>query len=128
MNLSLLLKKLYALGIVDQEYEWFTDYPKGRSQVVGFQGARSDSESICLCVLKGSILGRLLFVLHVNDFPTVARKCNMLMALSYSILQRSLLHSRKVSMKILTEAICCSDLLLLCSIQQNAEQFHIKSA
>ena len=39
MNHSLLLKKLYALGIVDREYEWFTDYMKGRTQVVGFQGA-----------------------------------------------------------------------------------------
>ena len=46
VNHSFLLKKLYALGIVDQEYEWFADYLKGRTQVVGFQGAFSDTESI----------------------------------------------------------------------------------
>ena len=46
MNHSLLLKKLYALGIVDQEHEWFTEYRKGRTQVVGFQGAFSDAESV----------------------------------------------------------------------------------
>ena len=102
MNLSLLLEKLYALDIVGQIYEWFTDYLKGRSQVVGFQGARSGTESICVGVPQGSIFGRLSFVLHVNDLPTVARKCSMLMTLSYSILERSPLNSRKVSMKILT--------------------------
>ena len=37
VNHSLLLKRLYALGIVDQEFEWFTDYLKGRTQVFGFQ-------------------------------------------------------------------------------------------
>ena len=79
VNHSLLLKTLYALGIVDQEYEWFTDYLKGRTQVVGFQGAFSDAESICVGVPQGSILGALLFLLHVNNLPTVARKCSMLM-------------------------------------------------
>ena len=93
MNLSLFLKKLYALGIVDQEHEWSTDYLKGRTQVVGLQGARSDAESICVGVPQGSILGRLLFVLHENDLPTVGRKCGMLMTLPYSILEGSLLHS-----------------------------------
>ena len=50
VNLSLIFKKLYALGIVNQEYEWFSDYLKGRTQVVGFQGAHSDAESICVGV------------------------------------------------------------------------------
>ena len=34
VNHSLLLKKLYVLGIVDQEYEWCTDYLKGTASKV----------------------------------------------------------------------------------------------
>ena len=61
-------------------------YPKGRTQVVGFQGAFSDAESICVGVPQGSILGPVLFVLHVNDLPTVARKSSMLMYADESVL------------------------------------------
>ena len=88
VNHSLLLKRLYALGIVDQEFEWFTDYLKGRTQVFGFQllGAFSDAKSICVGVLQGSILGPLLFVIHVNDLFAVARKCSTLMYADETVL------------------------------------------
>ena len=86
VNHSLLLKKLYAQGIVDQEYEWFTDYLKGRTQVFEFQEAFSDADSICVGVPQGSILRPLLFVLYVNDSPTVARKCSMLMYADETVL------------------------------------------
>lgn len=36
---SQVLKNIYALGIVDEEYEWFTIYLSNRTQVVGFQGS-----------------------------------------------------------------------------------------
>ena len=52
---------------------------KGITQVVGFQGTFSDAESIYVGMPQGTIVGPLLFVLLVNDLPTVARKCSMLM-------------------------------------------------
>ena len=77
---SVILKKVHVLGIVDQEYKWFTDW---------LQVAFSDAESICVGVPQGSILGPLLFVFHVSDLLTVARKCSMLMYADETVLFHS---------------------------------------
>ena len=68
---AVLLDKLSNLGIVDKEHGWFTDYLSNRTQVVEFQGVTSTPEAISVGVPQGSILGLLLFILHINDLPEV---------------------------------------------------------
>ena len=68
---SLLLDKLCNLGIQDREHEWFVNYLNDRKQIVGYQGMLSAEKSIDVGVPQGLILGPLLFVLHVNDLPTM---------------------------------------------------------
>ena len=79
VNRAVLLDKLSNLGIVDKEHRWFTDYLSNRSHVVEFQGVTSTSEAISVGVPQGSILGPLLFILHINDLPNVVSECNILM-------------------------------------------------
>jgi sarcosine oxidase/L-pipecolate oxidase len=74
-----LLKKLSALGIVDHELVWFEDYLHNRNPIVGYQGVYSEAEYLTSSVPQGSILGPLLFVLCVNDLPSVVRNCKILM-------------------------------------------------
>ena len=64
-----LLNKLLNLGVADRESKWFKDYLPDRTQVVKFQGVSSDPDGVTMGVPKGSILGPLLFILHVNDLP-----------------------------------------------------------
>ena len=51
--------------------EWFTNYLEGRSQCVDINGHLSKEKSIDISVLKGSILGPLLFLCFINDLPTI---------------------------------------------------------
>ena len=76
---SLLLDKLYNLGILDREHEWFANYLDGRKQIVDYQGILSAANSVEVGVPQGSILGPLLFVLHVNDLPNAICHCSVLM-------------------------------------------------
>ena len=76
---ALLLQKLRHYGIENLELKWFEDYLTNRMQVVDYQNAMSDFQSITSGVPQGSILGPLLFILLVNDLPSTVVHCSLLM-------------------------------------------------
>ena len=76
---SILLGKLPAYGVHDNELLWFTDYLFGRQQYVQLGKGTSSMQSIYSGVPQGSILGPLLFNLYFNDFADHLVKTNVLM-------------------------------------------------
>ncbi len=69
VNYCIMIQKLTAYHIAVESSNWFCSYLDSRSQYVQWQGETSEQKSITVGVPQGSILGLLLFILYVNDFP-----------------------------------------------------------
>ena len=70
---GLLLEKLKAHGVRDNELELLRSYLSGRTQYVHINGCYSSSRSVSAGVPQGSILDPILFLLFINDLPSAAQ-------------------------------------------------------
>ena len=68
-NIEIMLKKLHHYGFRDTPLKWFKNYLTGRKQYVEINGCKSKEKLISHGVPQGSILGPILFLIYINDFP-----------------------------------------------------------
>ncbi len=70
VNHGFLLAKLESFGLCEKVVRWIRSYLTGRTYKVQVADALSQETKIKSGVPQGSVIGPLLFLLLVNDFPS----------------------------------------------------------
>ena len=86
VNHKCLLSKLDHYGVRGHSLQWFQNYLTTRFQRVQYNGKLSERLPVEFGVPQGSLLGPLMFVMYINDFPLSLKYSSISMYANDSII------------------------------------------
>ena len=71
---SILINRLYDLGVRGSALDWFKSYLGDRKQTILIDGSRSTETNLNFGVPQGSVLGPILFTIYTRPLGNIAKK------------------------------------------------------
>lgn len=103
---TILLERLHNIGLDYKSCKWVENYLSGRSQAVIGDGFISEFLNIYKGVPQGSVLGPLLFSIHINDFNCGIKNSSIHLYADDSVIY-SLAPSVELALSNLQDDFCC---------------------
>ncbi len=85
-----LLYKLEYYGIKSNTLKWIGDFLHDRTQTVNLDGEQSDKIAVTSGVPQGTVLGPILFLIYINDFPEYLQHSTLRLFADDSIIYRNI--------------------------------------
>ena len=79
VNHEILLSKLNKYGIRGRVNDWFRNYLLNRKQRVRIRNSFSECRNIRIGLPQGSALSPILFLIYINDLPSVSNKLSSIL-------------------------------------------------
>ena len=108
---DIIIQKLHCYGITGDELKFFRSYLSNRKQCCSVNGRVSDYEDIACGVPQGSILGPLLFIIYVNDFPNFVKDSNISMYADDTGLSSKISNALEINSELLPDFLKVCDWL-----------------
>ena len=110
LNHTILLNKLHHYGIRDGSFKLFKSFLQNRKQYVVINNAKSDTLDITTGVPQVSILGPLLFIIHINDLPNASNVFHSIMYADDTNLSASLQSIKTINPNAIVETLINKEL------------------
>ena len=89
LNHSCLILKLKSIGFSSHVCEWFESYLTHRCQATVVDNEKSSVKPVNIGVLRGSIVGPLLFIIYMNNLPNCITSCKISMYVDDTVIYYS---------------------------------------
>ena len=117
-----LLAKLFGYGIRNNELTWFENYLTDRGQVVVIDSVQSNCNIVTHGVPQGSILGPLLFIIFINDLPSVISQSKIVLYTDDTAILYSAKHNKEIENTLNQELVGVADWMYLHKLTLNVSK------
>ena len=101
VNHQILLDKMHCYGVRDGELLFFRSYLQNRTQCCSVNGHILTLQKVTCGVPQGSILGKLLFIIYMNDLPAFVQEANITMYADDTSLDKAYRTSQELQEKMI---------------------------